>query len=50
MDQSAEFQRNLVGWMELVIESLLRVTVYCPRYQPIPYRSKKLVTMVSELA
>ena len=23
---------------------------YCPRYQPIPYRSRKLVIIVSEFA
>jgi hypothetical protein len=38
------------GRSGLVTESFLTMIVYWPRYQPIPYRSKKLVTMVSELA
>jgi hypothetical protein len=53
MDRGIEvlgFSAISFSWRGLVTESLLWMTVYWPRYQPIPYRSKKLVMMVSELA
>jgi hypothetical protein len=32
------------GWLRKLM------AIYWPKYHPIPYRSKKLVTIVSELA